>query len=116
MMDELTKVFDALQEWLIIAGVGVVVGTIQHFGNKAQNKKVEKVRDTVEAIDTSISKPNGGSSVKDALNRVEAGNQWLDGRMDRVVDLVERVVVKQEQDHHLLVTHIEECKGNGEGN
>jgi hypothetical protein len=106
------KMPDKLEDALIGLGVVLVIALTNYLSSKLASKKA--VTASIETRD-SVTKNNGGSSVKDALDRVEAGNQWLDGRMDRVVDLVERVVVKQEQDHHLLVTHIEECR-NGEGN
>lgn len=62
----------------------------------------------------SVTKNNGGSSVKDSLDRIEDGNRWLDTRVDRVVDIVERLAIEQRQTNTKLEDHIREH--NHEGN
>lgn len=106
-----------LEEALIALGVVVVIALTNYISTKVGNRKA--VASTERAVTASrqtldsVTKNNGGTSVKDSLDRVEDGNRWLDARMDRVVDTLERLAVRQEQTVAKLDEHIEECRNEG---
>lgn len=121
-----------LEEALIGLGVIIVVALTNYISSKLAARKAvvasekaivvseEAVTASKQAVTASqqtfesVTQNNGGSSVKDSLDRIEDGNRWLDTRLDRVVDIVDRLAIEQRQTNIKLDDHIREH--NHEGN
>lgn len=59
---------------LLTAAASVISSLVLGFKSRAESRLA---RETSEKIHSSITQTNGGSSVKDALNRIERGQQEI---------------------------------------
>ena len=74
----------ALIQWASPFVVGFIGWAIKHWlfdllkeRHTATDVRLTDVETSLTAIATSLEKPNGGSSVRDALNRIETGQTQL---------------------------------------
>lgn len=92
--------WQAFAQWVSPFVVGAIVWAIKHWlfdVFKDRDSKVDTrlngLEQSVAAIRTSLDKPNGGSSVRDSLNRIEEGQRdmlkalsHLQGRFDNHIE------------------------------
>ena len=79
---------------LALIGIISVLGAIIAFWIRRE------VRDQFDEIRTEL-KPNGGSSIKDQVGRLERGHQHLEKRLDNIdskVDTIVNFILKVDED------------------
>jgi hypothetical protein len=72
---------DNLNSWLAIVIAGIQISAIIYGGIKFFNKIVARIEKLEEQY-----KPNGGSSMRDAINRIELKLSKLEGKFEQHLD------------------------------
>jgi len=72
---------DNLNSWLAIVIAGIQISAIIYGGIKFFNKIVARIEKLEEQY-----RPNGGSSMRDAVNRIELKVTKLEGKFEQHVD------------------------------
>jgi hypothetical protein len=72
---------DNLNSWLAIILAGIQISAIVYGGVKFFNKIIARIEKLEEQY-----RPNGGSSMRDAINRIELKVSKLEGKFEQHLD------------------------------
>lgn len=72
---------DNLNSWLAIVIAGIQISAIIYGGLKFFNKIIARIEKLEEQY-----RPNGGSSMRDAINRIEIKVSKLEGKFEQHLD------------------------------